>query len=100
MDKGMISSSIRLKIQSEKIEIFESLVSQLVQDIHKNEPGAHVYEVRRVVGEPLTYLYFMSFEDEESHARYLDAPYHTEMSPKAMECLDGDPVFEDLESFY
>ena len=96
----MISSSIRLKIQASKIETYESLVCQLVQDIHENEPGAHVYEVRRVIDEPLTYLYFMSFEDEESHARYLEAPYHTEMSPKAMECLDGAPIFEDLESFY
>ena len=28
------------------------------------------------------------------------ADYHTQMSPKAVACLDGEPVFEDLESFY
>jgi len=57
----MISSSIRLKIQPNKKEVFESLVSQLVRDIHEKEPGASVYEVRRVLNEPFTYVYFMSF---------------------------------------
>ena len=32
-------------------------------------------------------------------ARYMSAEYHTSMSPKAMDMLDGDPVFEELEAF-
>ena len=95
-----VSSTIRLKILPDKVEEFEGLVSQLVRDVHANEPGARVYEVRRVKGSPLTYLYFLSFENQAAFDRYSAADYHTQMSPKAVACLDGDPVFEDLESFY
>jgi len=95
-----VSSTIRLKILPDKVEEFERLVSQLVRDIHAKEPGALVYEVRRVKGQPLTYMYFLSFENQAAFDRYSAADYHTQMSPKAVACLDGDPVFEDLESFY
>lgn len=96
----MISSSIRLKVLADKVEEFEGLVSQLVRDIHANEPGAKVYEVRRVKDQPLTYVYFLSFDDQAAFDRYSAADYHTQMSPKAVACLDGEPLFEDLESFY
>ncbi len=95
-----VSSIIRLKILPEKVEEFEGLVSQLVRDVYANEPGAKVYEIRRVKGQPLTYFYFLSFEDQAAFDRYSAADWHTQMSPKAVACLDGDPVFEDLESFY
>ena len=98
--RAVISSSIRLKVQPDKVEEFEGLVSQLVRDIYANEPGAKVYEDRRVQGEPHTYLYFLSFVDQDAYDRYASADYHAQMSPKAVACLDGDPVFEELESFY
>lgn len=96
----MISSSIRLKVLPDKVAEFEGLVAQLVRDIYANEPGAKFYEVRRVKDQPLTYVYFLCFEDQAAFDRYSAADYHTQMSPKAVACLDGEPVFEDLESFY
>ncbi len=75
-------------------------MSQLVRDVHAFEPGTKVSEVRRVKGQPFTYVYFLSFEDQAAFDRYSAADYHTQMSPKAVACLDGDPVFEDLQSFY
>ncbi len=96
----MISSSIRLKVLPDKVEEFEGLVAQLVRDIYANEPGARFYEVRRVKDQPLTYVYFLCFEDQAAFDRYAAADYHMQMSPKALACLDGEPVFEDLESFY
>ncbi len=94
----MIGQIIRLKIQENKVEEFEALVGKLMEDVTRNEPGS-IYDVRRVRGEPLTYLYFISFPDEAAFNRYMSAEYHTTMSPKAMEMLDGDPVFEDLDAF-
>ena len=94
----MIGQTIRLKILENKVEEFEALVGKLMEDVTANEPGS-TYDVRRVKGEPLTYLYFISFPDEAAFDRYMSAEYHTEMSPKAMAMLDGDPVFEDLEVF-
>ena len=93
----MIGQVIRLKIQENKVEEFEALVGKLMKDVTVNEPGS-IYEIRRVRGEPLSYLYFISFPDQAAFDRYMSAEYHTEMSPKAMEMLDGDPVFEDLDA--
>ncbi len=95
-----VTSTIRLTILPDKVEEFEGLVAQLVRDVHANEPGVKVYEVRRVKNDPLTYVYFLSFEDQAASDRYSAADWHTQMSPKATACLDGAPIFEDLESFY
>jgi quinol monooxygenase YgiN len=100
MGEHMISSIIRLKIQADKVEEFEGLVAQLVRDVHEFEADLQTYEVRRVKGEPLSYFYFLSFEDQAAYDRYTAADFHTKMSSKAVACLDGDPIFEDLESFY
>ena len=95
-----VTSTIRLTILPDKVKEFEGLVAQLVRDVHANEPGVKVYEVRRVKNDPLTYVYFLSFKDQAASDRYSAADWHTQMSPKAMACLDGAPIFEDLESFY
>lgn len=94
----MIGQIIRLKIKPGTEEEFESLVSQLMIDTTTNEPGS-IYDVRRVRGQPLTYFYFISFPDQAAFDRYMTADYHMQMSPKALALLDGDPVFEDLDSF-
>ena len=94
----MIGQTIQLKIQAGKEAEFEALVGQLMRDVTANEPGS-IYDVRRVHGQPLTYFYFVSFPDQAAYDRYMSAPYHTDMSPKAVALLDGDPVFQDLDSF-
>jgi len=94
----MIGQLIRLQVQAGKVEEFETLVSQLMRDVVANEPGA-IYEVRRVRDTPRTYVYFISFPDQAAFDRYMTADYHTEMSPKAVALLDGDPVFEELDHF-
>lgn len=96
----MVSLQIRLKVQPHKVAEFESLVAQLVRDVHAHEPGCRQYEVRRVKDHPYTYSYFIVFADQAAYDRYAAAPWHTEMAPKAVACLDGDPVFETLEAFY
>ena len=94
----MVGQIIRLKVQEGKIEEFEALVAQLMRDVESNEPGS-IYHVRRVRGEERTYFYYLSFPDQASYDRYMEADYHTEMSPKAVALLDGDPIFEDLDQF-
>ncbi len=96
----MLSTLIRLKVLPEKQAEFEGLVAQLVQDVYENEPAPRLYEVRRCKDDPLSYVYLFSFKDEAAQQRFQDADYHTQMAPKAVACLDGDPVYEQLESFY
>ena len=94
----MIGQTIRLKIKDGTRDEFEALVGQLMQDVASNEPGS-IYDVRRVRGEANTYFYFISFPDAAAYDRYMNADYHTRMSPKAVALLDGDPTFEDLDPF-
>ncbi|MBI1179174.1 MAG: hypothetical protein GC201_01355 [Alphaproteobacteria bacterium] len=95
----MFSMLIRLKVQADKATEFETLVSRLVSDIRANEPEPKTYEVRRGA-EPHSYVYFISFTDEAAHQRYADAAYHRNAAPAILACLDGDPVYETLQSFY
>lgn len=94
----MIGQTIRLKVLAGKEDEFEALVAQLMRDVTQNEPGS-IYDIRRVRGAPGTYFYFVSFPDQAAYDRYMQADYHTQMSPKALAMLDGDPVFEDLDTF-
>ena len=92
----MIGQLIRLKVKADKVEAFETLVKQLMLDVTSHEPGS-VYDIRRVRDEERTYVYFISFPDQAAFDRYMEAEYHTRMSPQAVAMLDGDPVFEDLD---
>ena len=94
----MIGQMIRLKVQAGKVDEFEALVSQLMRDVTSHEPGS-IYDVRRVRSQERTYLYFISFPDQAAYDRYMTADYHTQMSPKAVALLEGDPIFEDLDTF-
>jgi quinol monooxygenase YgiN len=95
----MFGQLIRLKVQKDKVAEFEKLVSTLVANIRASEPEPKTYEVRRAA-EPLTYVYFISFTDADAYQRYADAPYHRNAAPAIMACLDGDPVYEALDTFY
>ncbi len=88
----------RLDVAQGREAEFEALVSQLVRDVHANEPG-QVFEYRKTRGDRPQYILFMSFDDEAAFARYSSAPWHTGVSPAIMACLDGPPNGEPLDVF-
>ena len=48
---------------------------------------------------PKTYIYYISFPEQAAFDRYMVADYHAQMSPKVVALLDGEPIFEHLDSF-
>jgi len=88
----------RLKVAADKQAEFERLTSQLVRDVAENEPE-RIFEYRRGVEDPLTYVLFLSFDDEQAFQRYSTADYHTGASGQIMECLAEAPVPDELERF-
>lgn len=96
----MIGMLIRLKVLAHKVAEFETLVSTLVSNIHTHEPEPKMYEVRRVANQPLTYVYFIAFKDQAANDAYANASYHRNAAPAIMACLDGDPIYEKLDTFY
>ncbi len=90
---------ITLKIHPDREDEYDGLQKQLMKDVAEFEPGAEVFQVRRSAEDPLRYVFFMSFKDDAAQQRYMDAEYHTTMSPKALDCIDGEPVVENLVDF-
>jgi quinol monooxygenase YgiN len=90
---------ITLKIHPGREAEYDGLQKQLMKDVAELEPGAEVFQVRRSAEDPLRYVFFMSFKDDAAQQRYMDAEYHTTMSPKAFDCIDGEPVMENLVDF-
>lgn len=88
----------RLKVAPDKQAEFERLTSQLVRDVAENEPES-IFEYRRGVEDPLTYVLFLSFDDEQAFQRYSTADYHTGASGQIMECLAEAPIPDELERF-
>ena len=88
----------RLKVAADKQAEFERLTSQLVRDVAENEPES-IFEYRRGIEDPLTYVLFLSFDDEQAFQRYSTADYHTGASGQIMECLAEAPVPDELERF-
>ena len=94
----MATTLWRLKVSAERQAEFEKLTSQLVRDVAEHEPG-NIFEYRRGVDDPLTYVLFLSFDDQAAFERYSSAPWHTGVSPAIIECLAEDPVPLELERF-
>ena len=90
---------ITLKIHPGREAEYDGLQKQLMKDVAEFEPGAEVFQVRRSAEDPLRYVFFISFKDDVAQQRYMDAEYHTTMSPKAFDCIDGEPVIENLVDF-
>ena len=90
---------ITLKIHLGREAEYDGLQKQLMKDVAEFEPGAEVFQVRRSAEDPLRYVFFMFFKDDAAQQRYMDAEYHTTMSPKAFDCIDGEPVMENLVDF-
>ena len=88
----------QLKVAPEKQAQFEQLTSQLVRDVAENEPES-IFEYRRGVEDSLTYVLFLSFDDDASYQRYSTADYHMGASAQIMECLAEPPVGDELDRF-
>ena len=88
----------RLRVAPEKQQEFEGLVTQLVRDVHANEPG-QVFEYRRGQADPLSYVLFLSFKEPAAFERYSNAEWHRGVSPQIMACLAEPPVAEQLDTF-
>ena len=94
----MTTTLWRLRVSPEREAEFEGLVTQLVRDVHANEPG-QVFEYRRTQGAEREYILFMSFDDAAAFERYSNAPWHRGVSPQIMACLSAPPVAEQLDAF-
>ena len=88
----------RLKVAEGKEAEFERLVTQLVADVHANEPS-QIFEYRRAQDDKRTYVLFLSFDDETAYERYSNADYHRNASPDIIACLGEPPVGEALDTF-
>lgn len=95
----MPSMMITARSKPGREEELQAIQRRLMQDVAANEPGCEVFEVRQVADDPSSFVWFMSFRDEAAFQRYSDAEYHVNAIPKALDCIDGDPVTTQFVDF-
>ncbi len=95
----MPSMMIKARAKPDRVDELRVIQRQLMRDVAAHEPGCEVFEVRQMEDDPLTFVWFMSFADEESFARYSDADYHTSTVSPSLECIEGEPVTQRLVDF-
>jgi quinol monooxygenase YgiN len=92
----MLSILMRVNIKSGRDQEFSELVSQLMRDVRRNEPDCLVFEVARSDENPLLFIFYERYATMEAYLKHPDMPYHTAMSAKGWDCVDGEPVIERL----
>lgn len=86
----------RMKVQSGKESEFETMVKEIIPQVEKEE-GTLQYTLSRAQANPLEYLFFEKYRDQEAINSHMTTEYFKEMSKKLAGVLDGAPVIEIFE---
>jgi quinol monooxygenase YgiN len=72
----MVVLVVRLDVHDESAATaLDALLTDLVEQVTADEPGALVYAVHTVEGEPLARVIYEVYADEDAFQRHQDAPY-------------------------
>ena len=85
----MMSFFAELRVKSGKEAEFERLQQELSRQTHASEPDAIVYDVVRHRDRPGIYGVYARFTSDEAFAAHLEMPFHHELVPAIMDCLEG-----------
>jgi quinol monooxygenase YgiN len=67
---------VRLDVHDEAAATaLDALLTDLVDQVTANEPGALVYVVHTVEGEPLARMFYELYSDEEAFRQHQETPY-------------------------
>lgn len=97
MDKQVgYACYLRVRTKPEKRDEFVRLVTELRNNVRRNEPDTLVFEFLQAA-DPNEFVFMEGFVDEAARQRHADAPYHVAMSAAGWACLDGEPIIEFMK---
>jgi quinol monooxygenase YgiN len=72
----MVALVVRLDVHDEAAAtVLDALLAGLVREVTTSEPGALVYAVHAVEGEPLARVLYEVYADEDAFRQHQEAPY-------------------------
>jgi quinol monooxygenase YgiN len=72
----MVGLVVRLDVHDEAAgTALDALLADLVEQVTANEPGALVFVVHTVQGEPLARIFYELYADEDAFRRHQETPY-------------------------
>jgi len=78
-----------LRIKAGKETRFEQLQKELSQLTLAQEPGTLVYDVLKSRTKERTYVVYGRFKDEAAFQTHQASPFHDQLVPPIMECVEG-----------
>jgi len=95
MSIGTVGS---MKVRADKASEFEQMFAALTAIVRAQEPGALVYQLVRVRGQPHSYKAIELYRDQDAVDLHVKTAYLREALPKLNACLDGTPIVERIET--
>lgn len=93
----MITCTTLLKVDKDKVEAFENLLTRLVRHVHANEPGTTFFQMVRSRTDPLTYLVIEQYADEAALSAHSDTNYLKATVPEMLTYLSAPPALESFD---
>lgn len=76
---------------------FERLQKELSELTHANEPGTLVYDVIKSRDTPRTYVVYARFKDESAFQVHQASPFHDQLVPPILACVEGEMDLKMLD---
>ena len=92
----MISVIARLKVRTDKTELFETTMKDLIAKVRSDEPACKGYQMCRGA-EPGSYVMLESYDDAVASAKHMQTPHFRAAMGNLGACLAGAPALEQLE---
>ncbi len=86
---------LRIKVKPEKRSNFVELILKLRDDALREIDGVVLFELLETKM-PCEFVIMQGFTDRDAYRRYANAPFHLEMAPHGLACVEGEPHIEAL----
>jgi quinol monooxygenase YgiN len=79
-----------MTVPQERQAEFDSLVTELSEISHREEPGLVAYDVIRHSENPTTYVFYARFKDKAAFEFHQQADFHLRLVPPILDCVEGE----------
>ncbi len=88
---------IPFKVEEGKLDEAKKAIKELVSNVKENEPGTLLYKSLQLKKDPLSFVHFIIFADNDAHMKHRGATYVLDFVKKlyALCPTEPHPVFLD-----